>query len=453
MFRGPLSAPVLARGLRILRRWLPVCVALALFANFCPSGLSQEASSTADAKLLSVTQVGSQAYSTEQVTALSGLQNVATVNRDTIQAAADRLAHTGLFSSVRYRYSGEAGGLTVTFQLQDAPTFPVSFDNFPWFTDDELSAALNQAGLPFHGTAPATGTVLDTMAQTLEKTLATRGVHATVKHEISAVPGTDQKTLRFSVEGADLTINAIQFTDPLATNDRGVKDELQNLVGKPFSREEVELFDFEHVRPVYLSRGYLRVAFARPEARFEADPRGPLPKSVVVIVPITTGPTYSWGGITWNGNHAYTNSDLDALVTQSGLSAGQPADGMKIVALLQSVEDAYGHRGYLDATVVPKETFDDAAHSASYHVDISEGQQYKMGNLVLTGLSIDAERHIRQAWRIAQGQVFDKTFYDYFLAKGIADALRGLPAAQDKVGKFLQKNPQPGTVDVMLDFQ
>src|SRR5579864_9530413 len=156
MIRGSLSASILARGLRLFRRWLPFCAALALFANFCPSASSQEASSTAGAKLLSVTQVGSQAYSTEQVTALSGLQNVATVNRDTIQAAADRLAHTRLFSRSEERRVGKVGGLRVTFELQDAPTFPVSFDNFPWFTDDELTAALNQAGLPFHGTAPAT---------------------------------------------------------------------------------------------------------------------------------------------------------------------------------------------------------------------------------------------------------------------------------------------------------
>ena len=375
------------------------------------------------------------------------------MNRDTIQAAADRLAHTGLFSNVRYRYSSETAGLRVTFELQDAPVFPVSFDNFPWFTDEELTASLNQAGLPFHGAAPATGSVLDTMAQTLEKTLATRGVHATVKHEVSAVPGSDQKTLRFSVQGAELTVSAIQFTDSLAANDRGVKDESQNLLGKPFSREEVERFDFEHVRPIYVSRGYLRVIFGRPEARFEADPRGPLPKNVVAIVSITTGPVYVWGGIAWNGNHAYTNSDLDALIAQSGLTAGQPANGMKIAALLQSVNEAYGHRGYLDAIVTPSEIFDDAAHRASYRVDISEGRQYKMGNLVLTGLSIDAEKRIRAAWRISPGQIFDKTFYDFFLAKGIAEALRGLPAAQDKVGNFLQKNPQPATADVMLDFQ
>ncbi|MHB8539335.1 MAG: POTRA domain-containing protein [Candidatus Acidiferrales bacterium] len=432
-------------------RRLSFCAAFLLAASFCPSAWSQVPPS-GEGKLLSLTEVGSQKYSNEQIADLSGLKDVATVDRDTIQAGADRLAHSGLFSSVRYRYSGDVGGIRITFQLQDAPTFPVSFDNFPWFTDAELSAALAQSKIPFHGEAPATGTILDTMAQTLEKTLATRGVHATVKHQIVVRPDTNRRTLQFRVEGADLTVTAIQFTDPLAANDRTIQDQLSSLVGKPFSRQAIERFDFEHVRPVYLAHDYLQVHFAAPKARFAVDPLGPPPKTVVVVVPIDPGAVYTWGGITWNGNHAYTNSDLDALVNASGLAPGQPADGMKIAALFESVQAAYGHRGYLDATIVHKKVFDESTHSAAYRVDISEGEQYHMGNLVLSGLSIDAERRIRQAWRIPQGQVFDKTFYDYFLAKGIADALKGLPAAQDKIGKFLQRNPKPPTVDVMLDF-
>ena len=429
-------------------------MALALTIAACVGAqiVSAQAAPPAQAKLLSLTEVGSQKYSNDQIADLSGLKDVATVDRDTIQAGADRLAHSGLFSSVRYRYSGDVGGIRITFQLQDAPTFPVSFDNFPWFTDAELSAALAQSKIPFHGEAPATGTILDAMSQTLERTLATRGVHATVNHQMSVVPGTNQRTLQFRVEGADLTVTAVQFTDPLAANDRTIQDQLSSLVGKPFSRQTIETFDFEHVRPVYLAHDYLQAHFDAPKARFAVDPLGPPPKSVVVIVPIDPGAAYTWGGITWNGNHAYTNSDLDALVKETGLASGQPADGMKIAALFESVQAAYGHRGYLDATIVHKKVFDEAAHRAAYRVDISEGEQYHMGNLVLSGLSIDVERRIRQAWRIPQGQVFDKTFYDYFLAKGIAAALKGLPAAQDQIGKFLQKNPKPATVDVMLDF-
>ncbi|MHB8525686.1 MAG: POTRA domain-containing protein [Candidatus Acidiferrales bacterium] len=443
--------PFSASRFRLTPRLLSFCAAFLLAASFCASAWSQTPAS-GEGKLLSLTEVGSQKYTNEQIADLSGLKDVATVDRDTIQAGADRLAHSGLFSSVRYRYSGDVGGIRVTFQLQDAPTFPVSFDNFPWFTDAELSAALSQSRIPFHGEAPATGAILDTMAQTLEKTLATRGVHATVKYQVVVRPDTNQRTLQFRVEGADLTVTAIQFTDPLAANDRTIQAQLSPLIGKPFSRQAIETFDFEHVRPVYLAHDYLQVHFSAPKARFAVDPLGPPPKTVVVIVPIDPGATYTWGGITWNGNHAYTDSDLDALVNASGLAPGQPADGMKIAALFESVQSAYGHRGYLDATIVHKKVFDESTHSAAYRVDISEGEQYHMGNLVLSGLSIDAERRIRQAWRIPQGQVFDKTFYDYFLAKGIADALKGLPAAQDQIGKFLQRNPKPATVDVMLDF-
>jgi hypothetical protein len=76
-----------------------------------------------------------------------------------------------------------------------------------------------------------------------------------------------------------------------------------------------------------------------------------------------------------------------------------------------------------------------------------------MGQLVLTGLAVDAEKRLRAAWRIPEGQVFDQTYYDFFLSQGIAENLKGLPAASDKVGHFLQKNPQNKTVDVMLDFE
>ena len=56
--------------------------------------------------------------------------------------------------------------------------------------------------------------------------------------------------------------------------------------------------------------------------------------------------------------------------------------------------------------------FDDAAHQISYRVSISEGPQYRMGDMVITGLSLDAEKRLRQAWQIAPGQVFDDGYYE-----------------------------------------
>ena len=76
-----------------------------------------------------------------------------------------------------------------------------------------------------------------------------------------------------------------------------------------------------------------------------------------------------------------------------------------------------------------------------------------MGSLVLTGLSIEGERRVRAAWKIPDGAVFDKSIYDEFLSTGITQAFTGLPFHYEKIGRFLQEDPQHATVDVMLDFQ
>lgn len=430
---------ILAGMPRSFVRGVALCAVIPAFASAQTAG--------PETKLASVTQVGSHTYSSAQVAAFGGLQTGSTVDHDAIQAAANRLARAGLFSSVRYRFSTDASGLAITFELEDAETFPIALDNLPWITGDDLAGILNQVGIPGKTSAPASGTIDDAIAQALQKTLQAKNINATVSYSVVPLPGTNDRALSFKAAGADVRVASLQFSDPVAARDPAVQSQLPTVVGKPFSLTLLDTFDFEQVRPVYLSHAYLHVKFSSPTIRFSDA------NSVSITVPIDPGPVFTWGGVAWTGNHAYTTSDLDALVTATGLTVGEPADGNKITAMWQRIHDAYGHRGYIDATVEPKESFDEAAHRASYQVNISEGGQYRMGNLVLTGLAVDAERNLRAAWRIPQGQVFDQTFCDYFLARGIAEALKGLPAAQDTVGHYLEKNQQQKTVDVMIDFQ
>jgi outer membrane protein assembly factor BamA len=406
------------------------------------------------AKILTFDATGSKIYSSADVSQLSGLAIGATVDRNAIQAGADRLGRSGLFTSVRYSFATDVGGLHLTFTLEDAPALPVLFDNFPWFTDDELAQALEQSGIPFHGTAPASGAILDSMAQALQKALTARNIQATVSHTFAQNPLTGDDLVEFRVAGSGMRIGAVQFRDSLAANDPGIRSQASSLTGKPFSRLAVEKAVYLQLRQLYLSHAFLRSNFGTPQAELSGNPQNPLPKKdIVVVVPIQPGASYNWGGATWSGNHIFSSADLDNVVKTEDLAPAQPADGMKIQALWDSLRAAYGHRGYLDAQVEPAENFDDSSHQVSYRVGITEGIQYHMGNLVLSGLNVESEQRIRQAWHLAQGQVFDQAFYEDFLARGIAEALKGLPAARDKVGRYLQKNPQQGTVDVLLDFE
>ncbi len=400
-------------------------------------------------KLAAIQITGAKRYSAEQIRLVSGLHVGEAVRPDDFQEAANRLGALGVFSIVRYRFSSKGEDVTVEFHVEEAPTVPVSFDNFPWFSDAELGQAVKDSVILFDGTAPEQGTILDAIAQVLEKLLPTRGVHGTVEHALLTHPDTDEKFQQFQIEGASLKVGTMEFSDPLAASDKRVQDRLPDIIGKPYSRYAIELFDFEQVRPAYLDHGRLRVHFGQSSARISGDPTKPMPDAVRVFVPVEPGPAYKWSGVIWSGNSVLASSYLDGLI---GLQAGEPVDGMKLIAAWDRVSAAYGHRGYLDVKIKPEASFNDAAAQVSYRVSIIEGPQYVMGDLILTGLSLEGERRLRAGWRIGKGETFDRTYFDEFLAKGAKESFGDLPVHFDEIGHWLRTDPKTAKVDVLLDF-
>ena len=422
---------------------LLLCAALFLLAPARP----QQPADSANGKLASVSISGSKRYASQLIAPETGLSAGSNITKADLQNGADRLAQLGLFSNVQYRYATEDAGVRAEYQVTDAATLPVWFDNFPWFTDEEISAALRKDVPLFDGTAPESGSILHEITAALARLLATRGVHADVTNAIANAPVTDRRIQQFHVENAGVSISTIEFSDALARDDRGIHQRLADVVGQPYSRTLVELFEFEQVRPVYLAHGFLRVRFGEPAARVAGS--GVAAKATVAAT-VEPGPAFAFDGVSWTGNRAVSTAVLNSMVT---LKTGDSVDGVKLEAMWDAARDEYATMGYLDMKLTPSPQFDDAARRVTYNVSISEGPQYHMGKLVLTGLSIEGEKRIRAAWGIAPGAVFNKDIYDEFVDSGIKQAFAGLPFHYDKVGRFLQQDAGNGVVDVMLDFQ
>jgi outer membrane protein assembly factor BamA len=441
-------------------------------------------------KLARVSVSGSKKFSGEQIAAMSGLHAGDTITRDDLQAAADRLAQLGPFSGVHFRFDSRGQDVDVEFHVEDAPAYPVSFDNFPWFTDAELTEAVKAVVPFFDGTLPEEGTVLDLITEKLEKLLSTRHVRAGVEHSLLGSPacgpepacaqpayageitaygsgegrpvsgrrpdGPGTMMMQFRVKGASLKVGTVEFSDRLATEDKRVRERLPDLVGKAYSRFALELFVREQVLPVYLEHGYLGVRFAAPEARFTGNPNQPLPEHVLASVAVDAGPAYHWGGAEWSGNSAFGPAALDGFL---GMTPGEVANGLKIQAGLDRVRVEYGRRGYLDAQLDAEHVFTRTEVAgipvslAAYRVRIAEGPQYRMGELVITGLSLAAERKLVAAWRIGRGEVFDKVYFEEFVERGAKQAFGDLPAHYDQIGHWLRTNPENSAVDVLLDFK
>jgi outer membrane protein insertion porin family len=423
---------------------------LAIFAT-PPILRCQETAETEIAgPLANVTVTGSQRFKPDVIIAASGIRKGQTVHREDLQNAADRLIQSGEFADVKYRYQTDRDGVSIEFAVADGTVIPAYFDNFPWFTGEELSQALRQAVPLYDGRVPANGTAVDDVSEALGKMLESHKIGGSVTHRVLRAPDSEHLVQEFQLDGSELPVEAVFFTDPLADEDRAVHQSLSQLVGHPFSRYAIDTFVFEQVRPLYEASAHLRVKIGEPAARFTGDPSQPLRKSVTVIVPIEPGPVYKWAGVTWIGNAAIPAADLNALI---GLREGEPADGVKLRAAWVHVSDEYARLGYLDADIRPSLEFDDSKSRATGKVSIVEGPQYHMGDLVLSGLSLDGERRIRAAWKIAAGSIFDEKYFDDFVNGGARASFGTLPFTYAKVGHFLQKDPKTGKVDVLMDFE
>lgn len=398
---------------------------------------------------------GSRRYSDAQVAATVGLKPGDPVDQAKLQAIADGLVHLGVFSRVNFRFTVTNRRATVNFELQDADAVPVLFENFPWFTDQELSDEIRQAVPLFDGSAPRDGTLLDDITAALSAKLASRGIKANVEHMLVAKPSSDDMVMQFHQDGPSFTISSLTFGDALAQNSEKLKDRVSDLVGKSFSRFAIELFENEQLRPIYLATGQIGVKFGAPSIHFAAgsdtDPQ--VASTVDVQIPITPGSVYHLSGVNWIGNSAIGAAELSKLMA---VKSGDLANGMQLAADWEQVELEYQHRGYLDAKVTPAAQFDDAKATVAYNVNIAEGPQYRMGQLVITGLSVESERIVRNSWRLMPGQVFDNTYLEEMLSKlekPTVAIFGDKPVHYEKMGHFLRTNPANHVTDVLLDFQ
>jgi outer membrane protein insertion porin family len=405
------------------------------------------------ANLAAIQVTGSKRWTSEQIAPSCGLTPGQTVTREDFQAAANHLTDLGAFSDVQYRFATVPKGAVLEFQVADAPLIPASYDNMPWFSDDQITAAVHADVPLFDGAAPSKGALLDSISQAIAKLLLSKDIHASVEHSVVRAVQTNEDVQRFRVVGIPVTVSALAFDDPIARESGAIRDREYDVIGKPYSRLALELFEYEQVRPVYLSAAMLRVKLGAPQPHLDPSPAGAPAASVHIMLPIVPGPIFKWDGVTWTGNEKIASAALDSLVGQSGLKPGVAANGLKIQTLWHSVDDEYGRLGYLDEKLDPAPQFDEHAAKVSYRAAIVEGQTYHMGTLVLSGLSVEGEKRLRAAFRLKTGDPFDRVYCDEFIETGARSAFGTLPFHYEKLGHYFQKDPDKATVDVMLDFQ
>ena len=389
-----------------------------------------------------------------QIVSLTGLAPGSQVGRKELQDAADALVRTGLFAKVNFKYDTHNDNLVVTFHIEESPRLPVSYDNFPWYSDSELDEALRKE-LPFYdGHLPEAGQVVERAAAVLKAFVSARDPNVEITHQVVLSPLSDGSEQQFTVQGPVPKIAKLEFGDPKLTEDLAVKAHIAEIVSRPYSRMTINVFLAEQIRPIYQQQGFLQAKIGPAEVRLSGDPsQQKLAEQIPVYVPCVPGTIYRWKGVEWKGNTVVSSITL---TNTMGLKPGDVANGQAIEGGWERVREEYGQRGFLEAKVTPVASYDDAAHTTSYEVSIVEGPVFHYGSMTISGMSLAGERMIREAWSIKPGDLFDKKVFEDFLYRLESHRetiFKELPVHYDTVGHFLQTDPAKGTVEVLLDFK
>ena len=368
-------------------------------------------------QLAAVEVNGARRYTQAEVMRLSGLETGTSVTTADFDTATKRLAATGLFKEITYRYATAAGRTTVTFAIDEADwTIPVVLDNFVWFKDDEIVAALRERIPSFDGTAPILAGFTELLTQELQSLLRARRLDGNVEFFPQATPEKGIEAYMFKVTPGP-KVCALRFAGSAAIRDAELADRLP-IAGSDYSRSFIVRTSRGTLTDMYRQRGHWRASLGTPAAVME---QGQACSGVSVTIPVQEGSSYATERVAWNGNVVMPSRELDALMP---LKAGELASVSKLDEGLRRVRTAYGKQGYVLQHAAYTPRLDDETKRAVFDVRIDEGPQFRFGTLTFPGLSPDAAATLTKRWRLKAGDVFDASYPTQFFMDDIQPRLR-----------------------------
>jgi outer membrane protein assembly factor BamA len=352
--------------------------------------------------LARVVVTGSQRYREEDLVRATGLTVNTQVTSDDLQNAANHLGNSGAFATVQFLFKPAVGarGVEADFQVTDAEKYlPAMFENFVWFSDQDLQDALHQAVPLFKGNIPNSGTMSDDVSAALRKFLAAKGLPSEISYIMSATFGGLPTAYKFKVADANLKISDVMLIGAARMTTEQLAKAVAPLKGTDYLRSDVAIVLEKNLTPIYQQRGYLKFAIA------EIKPKVDEKSQVTVEATLSEGEQYRLAGLSWSGNTLISSDDLTKHIT---LKTGNPVDALQLDHDLAQVRNLYGKFGREAVSIKPLPAF--VNDTVSYAFQVTEGDLYRMGKLEIEGVEPEQAHKLEQIWKLAEGQPYDATY-------------------------------------------
>ena len=393
-------------------------------------------------KLPAITFEGAPAFSQADLLKVSDLHAGATSTQAEVQAAAQRLSDTGLFSDVHFASS--ARGLVYTLKPMPADNLlHATFANFVWWTPNELTSAL-KARVPLYiGVIPISGNLQDSIIAALKAMVAEKGVTANiVAMPSNAQTGATPTAILFAIESPEVHIHTLTLTQTSPAMQSKLEGVIKEQAGKPFDLYTPDSIGHQ-ITDIYGNNGYLDATVV------DLTHTAPQVTSTGIDLDLTAtiqeGEAYRVSQLTWQGSDIMSAADFNKQVRL------KPEDIASQLALRQSLAPlarAYYSKGFQDARIQAPATFDRPTHHVSYNIHVVPGEQYRIHSVKTAGLSDVQVKQFNSAWHMNSGDFYDVNYLTDFLKQNSAlQSLRGYSASYKAYS-----DPNTHLVDLVITF-
>lgn len=320
-------------------------------------------------------------------------------DRDLVAEDCARLAATGKFEGSPFAEARETDGLLVlVFVVRERPFLTeITFVGNAKFKTSDL---LNEIGVSVG--SPISEFLIDQAREQIEKKYKDAG-YAYVTVEVDRnVLDTEQRALFRISEGPRVKVRHVVFEGNASFSHRKLQDLIETktyiwLFRTGAYDEETAERDAAAVQKFYVDRGYLN---ARVGFREDVDEKNDL----TLTFQIEEGALHLVKSITFEGNTVF---DDEQLLASLNTVVGGPVDVDVLTADRKRILADYGRLGYIYSDVVPSRVFDEEDPYVNLTISINEGEQYRVGEVVIRGNRYTRDKVVRRELRFFPEELYD----------------------------------------------
>ena len=357
--------------------------------------------------------VGNTSVASDTIRVYLGINPGEPFNPGAVQNNFLNLWQTGLFDDIRIETEkGSNGGVIVKVIVKERPRIgSVEFRGNKDLNSAKINEALEKDKIDLHVGNTIDQTLIRRAAESIKHGYSEGGYEGvTIDTTTEDMPEPNEKRIVFNInEGIKATVASIEFTGNTVFSDRRLRlhmKEVQpnNIISWirkknlyiPSKLDE----DLENIKNYYQDYGYTSVAFGDPQivqVRQGKKPR------VKIIIPVKEGQVHRLGKVDVTGNTVFKT---EGIIGNWPVKEGEIIRRKPMQARVDAFADAYRGAGYI-YSYVNMEYAEQPNNVVDVHVQVYEGEQFKLGRLEFTGNTTTKDKVLRREIFLEEGDIMD----------------------------------------------